>query len=105
MRETYEKRAESLCQSINELSRRAAVVEDVSVSDNRWLKAVRDFQNPVELTREMLEAIVERIEVSGSENINVIWKFNDEFSLLEKCAKPHNGDATADAGIYKKESA
>lgn len=88
MRKIYEERAETLRRGINDLSHRAAVVGDVSVSDNRWLKAARDFQNPVELTPEMLEAIVDRIEVSGPDNIVVIWKYCDEFALLNAMAEP-----------------
>ena len=85
MRDIYEARAVALRKNIDDLSSRASVVEDVSVSNNRWLKAARDFQNPVELTREMLEAIVDRIEVFGSKGIEVKWKFSDEYALLEAC--------------------
>ena len=59
---------------------------DVPASNNRWLAAARSFQNPAELTREMLEAVVERIVITDPENIDVIWKFKDEFKLLESCA-------------------
>jgi len=82
----YEGRAENLRARIDDLSRRAAVVADVSASDNRWLKAARDFQNPTELTREMLEAIVERIVIHSPARIEVVWKFSDEFAFLETCA-------------------
>ena len=82
----YESRAESARQRMDELSQRVAVVADVSVSNNRWLAAARSFQNPTELTREMLEALVERIVITGSEHIDIIWKFRDEFALLESCA-------------------
>ncbi|MCL2053991.1 MAG: recombinase family protein [Oscillospiraceae bacterium] len=82
----YSNRAETLKQRIDELSQRAAVISDISESDNKWLKAARDFQNPKKLTREMLEAIVERIEVFGNDRIEVIWKFKDEFELLQSIA-------------------
>ncbi len=80
----YEERAAALRRRMDDLSQRAALVSDVS--DNRWLAAARAFQNPTELTREMLEAMVERIVVSGPENVDVVWKFRDEFALLESCA-------------------
>jgi DNA invertase Pin-like site-specific DNA recombinase len=82
----YERRAESLRLRTEELSRRAAIVADVSASGNRWLTAARAFQNPETLTREMLEAMVESIVVSGPEKIEVTWKFKDEFALLESVA-------------------
>jgi DNA invertase Pin-like site-specific DNA recombinase/rubrerythrin len=82
----YEQRAESLREQMEALSKRAALIADVSASDNRWLRAALEFKNPTELTREMLEAIVERVEVSGPQSIKVVWKFRDEFALLEACA-------------------
>jgi hypothetical protein len=82
----YERRCEALRQRLDELSKRAAIISGASTSDNRWLTAARSFQNPTELTREMLEAIVERIVVYGPDNIEIVWKFKDEFALLESCA-------------------
>jgi len=72
---------------MDELSKRAAVIAGASMADNRWLAAAWSFQNPVELTREMLEAIIERIVVCGPDNVEVVWKFTDEFALLESCTR------------------
>lgn len=82
----YECKANSMRLRIDALSRRAAVLSETTSVDNQWLKATRSFLNPTELTREMLEAIVERIEVNSPDNINVVWKFKDDFALLETCA-------------------
>jgi len=82
----YGRKADSLRQKMDDLSKRAAIITDVSASNNRWLAAARSFQNPTELTREMLEAIVERIVVSGPDKIKITWKFRDELKLLESCA-------------------
>jgi hypothetical protein len=82
----YERRTAALREKAELLSERAAVIMDVSVSNNPWLKAARDFQNPKNLTREMLEALVEQIIVFGPANIKVTWKYRDEFALLEACA-------------------
>lgn len=83
----YERQTESLRERMDALSQRAAVISDVSESDNHWLAAARSFQNPTQLTRAMLEAIVDRIMVYNPETIEVEWKFKDEFALLEACAK------------------
>ena len=85
-RDEYERKAELFRERTEELSKQAILIAEASESNNRWLKAVRDFQNPTELTREMLEAIVERIDVSGSGKIDVVWKFRDELALLKTCA-------------------
>ena len=102
MKASYENRAEALRQAIDGLSQRAAMVEDVSVSENRWLKAAMDFQNPVALTKEMLEAIVERIEISGTHGIEIVWKFADEFALLLSCAEQGPDTQAGACGLGKE---
>lgn len=82
----YENKAVALREWLEELSQRATLVEGVSISENRWLAAVHSFQNPTELTRPML-ALVERIDVYGTEKIDIIWKFGDEFARLKACAE------------------
>ena len=63
----------------------ATMSGEISVSENRWLKAARDFQNPIELTREMLEAIVKGVKVYDAKRVEIVWKFGDELALLEDC--------------------
>lgn len=82
----YEHKSKVLQERIDGLSRRMSILSGTAPADNRWLKAAGDFLNPAELTREMLEAIVERIEVSGPASIHMVWRFKDDFSLLETCA-------------------
>jgi len=83
MKAKYEGKAEVLRQNIDSLSERVAVVTDVSASNNHWLKAARDFQNPETLTREMLEAIVDKVLIFSPSHVEVVWKFGDELRLLE----------------------
>ena len=95
----YESRAEVLRQNIGNLSERAAVVADVSASNNRWLKAARDFQSPEKLTREMLEAIVDKILIFSPSHVEVVWKFGDDLKLLEVIAEKGEEDNLHDNGI------
>jgi len=108
----YENRAEELRCNIDSLSERAAVMVDISTdlssSNNRWLKAARDFQNPEKLTREMLEAIVDKIVISSSEHVEVVWKFKDELELLETCASLQvdvAAETIAETNASRRESA
>jgi Site-specific recombinases, DNA invertase Pin homologs len=83
----YEREMDSLRERLNDLARRAALMGDTFDSDNRWLKASQDFISPKTLTREMLEALVDRIIVSGPDNINITWKFEDDYAHLKSCSK------------------
>jgi len=80
----YERRGDALRQHIETLSQKSATMSDVT--DNRWLKAAKAFQNPTELTKEMIEALVEAVKPSSTTSVEVVWKFKDEYALLEACA-------------------
>ena len=84
MKSQYERRAETYRQRLDDLSRKLSTIADVS--ENHWFKAAKMFQTPAELTREMLEAMVDRIEIFSPEHIDIVWKFGDDFALLETCA-------------------
>ena len=79
----YERREKSLRDLVDELALRASEIANITSSDNRWLAAVREFQNPTQLTRDMLTAMIEKIVVYSRDKINVVWKFKDEFSQLQ----------------------
>lgn len=100
LKSKYESRAEALRQNIDSLSERAAVMTDVSASNNRWLKAARDFQKPESLTKEMLEAIVEKILIFSPSHVEVVWKFGDELRLLENIV---NAEPVSDTDIEDNE--
>ena len=102
MKTVYENRAGALRQKIDHLSIQATTIVDVSKSNNQWLKATRDFQNPSELTREMLVAIVERIEVYSAERVVIVWKFKDEYALLESYVSENSNIYTASTTTGRK---
>ena len=83
----YEREADSLRKRLDDLARRVALVADAFDSDNRWLKAALEFTSPKTLTREMLEALVEKIVVTHAGDISLIWKFDDDFALLKSCTE------------------
>jgi DNA invertase Pin-like site-specific DNA recombinase len=104
----YESRAETLRQNIDNLSQRVAAVTDISANlsstTNRWLKAAKDFQDPKKLTREMLEAIVEKIIILSPTHVEVVWKFGDELRLLESIVNTREEDGQHDNDICKTHS-
>jgi DNA invertase Pin-like site-specific DNA recombinase len=53
-----------------------------STSANKWLAAFSRFMDTEELTADMAQALIERVEVSTGRRVNVIFKFNDEFAAI-----------------------
>lgn len=88
----YEAEAEALQRRLDDLAQHLAIMANAPSANNRWSKAARDFVSPQALTREMLEALVDKIVVNGSGHANVIWKFADDFALLESVSQEVGGD-------------
>ena len=47
---------------------------------NKWITAFSRFMDARELTAEMAKALIERIEVSNRNNVEVFFKFRDEYA-------------------------
>lgn len=88
----YEAEADALRRRLDDLAQRAALMANTLDSDNRWIKATQEFVSPKTLTREMLEALVDKIVVDGSGHATIIWKFDDDFALLESFSKEVGSD-------------
>ena len=83
----YEREAESLRKRLDDLARRVALMADTFDSDNQWLKASQEFISLKTLTREMLEALVEKIVITHAGEIDMVWKFGDDYALLQSCSE------------------
>ena len=49
---------------------------------NKWLATFSRFMENKSLTREMVQAMVERVEVSDLNKVSVTFKFRDELEAL-----------------------
>ncbi|MCL2053349.1 MAG: hypothetical protein FWG90_02755 [Oscillospiraceae bacterium] len=58
-----------------------------STPTNKWLGAFSRFVDAKVLTVEMVQALVERVEVSDYNRIHIIFKFRDEYAAIQKCAE------------------
>jgi DNA invertase Pin-like site-specific DNA recombinase len=54
---------------------------------NKWLAAFSRFMDAKELTAEMAQALIERVEVSGRNRVTVFFKFRDEFTAIRQFAE------------------
>jgi hypothetical protein len=64
------------------------------VSDNKWIAALSQFKDSKALTRDMLLAVVERVIVSGNNDITVLFKHRDEYEALMR----HISESEVDVG-------
>lgn len=52
------------------------------INKNKWVSLLERFIDSNELSREMLLALVERIEISGDLKFNIFYRFRDERSRM-----------------------
>ena len=52
------------------------------VVDNPWIKAFRHFKDCTQLTAEMAQALIEKIEVDADCHVSITLKYRDEFQTL-----------------------
>ena len=55
-----------------------------STPTNKWLTAFSRFMDAKELNIEMIQALIERVEVSNRDRVEVIFKFRDEFTAISE---------------------
>jgi hypothetical protein len=51
---------------------------------NKWLAAFSRFMDIEELTIEMTQALVERVEISDYNKVSIIFKFRDEYAAISE---------------------
>jgi hypothetical protein len=51
-------------------------------NENKRITAMEQFQNEIVLTRKMLLALVERIEVKGDLSFTIFYRFEDEYEKI-----------------------
>ena len=49
---------------------------------NKWLMAFSRFMDAKELTADMVQALIERVEINGRDNITVVFKFRNEYKAV-----------------------
>lgn len=86
-RQTYEGQYEALSLLLDEaVERRERFLESIS-PENKWLTMMRDASGMTELTRELVDAIIEKVIVYGEGRIEVVLNYNDVFSAMCECVE------------------
>jgi len=53
------------------------------VNDNKLIKAIEKFKNEMNLTRDMVISLIERIEINADLTVHIIFRFQDEFNKIK----------------------
>lgn len=86
-KQTYEEQYETLSHLLDEaVERRERFLESIS-PENKWLTMMRGVAGMTELTRELVDAIIEKVLVYGGGRIEVVFNYNDVFSAMCECVE------------------
>ena len=58
--------------------------EHISTPINKWIAAFSRFMDAKELSADMAQALLERVEISNYNKISVVFKFRDELTAIAK---------------------
>jgi FtsZ-interacting cell division protein YlmF len=87
----YESDNETRKTRMSALSIRAARMEADFVDKNVAVVEFDMFAGESRLTREMLTALADRIEVDGQRNVHIMFKYRDEYEDLMTCIAESGG--------------
>lgn len=86
-KEQYAGRDAALKKELAELRGQREVLADALSPAGKWLEAAQALPNLTELSRDMAEALIDRIVIRSADDIEIVWKHRDEFALLEAFAE------------------
>jgi hypothetical protein len=61
------------------------------LDDEKWVSSLERYISTNELTREMVLAFVERIEVDGDLKVHIRFRFQDEYAKLAEFITKNGG--------------
>lgn len=82
MKAEYDRRAQELAAELKQLeAEKKKYTHDLS-PQNEWIVSLKKYRKEKTITRKMAEELIQRITVSGYNEINITWNFQDEFARL-----------------------
>lgn len=84
MKKCYMKQHEQLLEEEASASAEAKVLEQTINSSHEWIEAVRQYEKYPEVTRSLLEQLVEKIEVSSDRHVKITLNYVDPCQPLIK---------------------
>lgn len=92
LKRRYKAEAEEAERLIETVTRRQ-VAEAAHTPENPFLTAFGSFRNADTLTREMAQALIQRVYVAGDSNIEIVFRYRDEYKELCTYLEGRQADA------------
>ena len=86
MRQSYEQNRETFIARLNQITAEQEHLSAMAVPNNQCITAFRPFYEEKALTREMLLALVKRIDVISNKQVEITFQYKDEYEALVAAA-------------------
>lgn len=89
MKKAYDDEIQQLGESINRLKIEEQAIKDMESENIEWINRFIKQRETKELSRELLEALVDKIYIDKHRNINIVFRYQDEYSRIIDYVKDH----------------
>lgn len=83
----YDEKARELNEELERLQRESHECDERLSSCKNWIAALKESQTEKSITRKMAVELIQSIQVSGYNELNIRWKFRDEFERMAGCGR------------------
>ena len=98
MKDTYEREYEQLNRQLEAFMQKRDDYIEAFSSENRWIKMMKGIRNVRKLTKDVVDAVVEKVSVSDDGRIEIIMKYQDIFDLTEGYITQIRGEEESSCG-------
>lgn len=84
MRESYDKEIQELNEKIERLTAELYKQKTLKSGKNKWIVAFEKFRRQKNLTKDMVDALIDKIYVHGQYELEIVFDFRDEYLYLMK---------------------
>lgn len=99
MRQSYEQNREAFTVRLAELTAEQERLSAMAIPNNQYITAFRPFYGEKTLTREMLLALVKRIDVISDKQIEINFQYKDEYEALIAAAQESKAIPTCEGEV------
>lgn len=82
----YDEKARELKEELERLQRESHECDERLSSCKNWIAALKQSPTEKSITRKMAVELIQSIQVSGYNELNIIWNFKDEFARMADMA-------------------
>lgn len=91
MKESYEREYEQLDRQLTAFIRKRDDYAEAFSSENKWIRMMKDVRNVRKLSKDVVDAIIEKVSVYEGGEIEIIMKYQDIFDLTENYIREISG--------------